>query len=133
MSAGKVVSLIIGSLILIVGIALLFGGGALVGVDLGFTDDEGFLTSPAADLERDTYSLIALEDLTLRFMTANHHLALSAYDASLGEFQQLLAYKAESAGTQVVTVNPAYTSQACAACGMIVEKNLRVRTHCCTH
>jgi len=58
MSAGKVVSVIIGSLILIVGIALLFGGGALVGVDLGFTDDEGFLTSPVADLERDTYAVV---------------------------------------------------------------------------
>ena len=58
MSAGKVVSLILGSLILIVGIALLFGGGALVGIDIGFTDEEGFLTSPSADLERDTYAVV---------------------------------------------------------------------------
>lgn len=79
----------------------------------------------------DTYSLIALENLTLKFMTANHHLALSAHDAGLGEFQQLLAYKAESAGTQVVTVNPAYTSQACSGCGVIVEKSLSVRVHHC--
>jgi putative transposase len=48
----------------------------------------------------DTYSLIGLEDLTLGFMTRNHHLALSAHDAGLGEFQQLLAYKAEEAGVQ---------------------------------
>lgn len=79
----------------------------------------------------DTYSLIALENLTLKFMTANHHLALSAHDAGLGEFQQLLAYKAESAGVQVATVNPAYTSQACSNCGVIVEKNLSVRVHHC--
>lgn len=79
----------------------------------------------------DTYSLIALENLTLKFMTANHHLALSAHDAGLGKFQQLLAYKAESAGVQVVTVNPAYTSQACSGCGVIVEKNLSVRVHHC--
>ncbi len=58
MSAGKVVSLILGSLILIVGIALLFGGGALIGVDQGFTDEEGFLTSPSAELERDTYAVV---------------------------------------------------------------------------
>ncbi|GAB4576310.1 MAG: RNA-guided endonuclease TnpB family protein [Anaerolineae bacterium] len=79
----------------------------------------------------DTYGMIALEDLTLAFMTANHRLALSTHDAGLAEFQQLLAYKAESAGTQVVTVNPAYTSQACAACGAIVEKALSVRVHRC--
>lgn len=80
-----------------------------------------------------TYGLIALEDLTLKFMTANHCLALSAHDAGLGEFQQLLAYKAEEAGTLIVTVNPAYTSQACSACGMMVEKTLSVRTHVCPH
>ncbi len=79
----------------------------------------------------DTYSLIALENLTLAFMTANRHLALSAHDAGLAEFQQLLAYKAEEAGTQVVTVNPAYTSQACSACGVVVQKELSVRVHVC--
>ncbi|GIV80682.1 MAG: hypothetical protein KatS3mg051_0036 [Anaerolineae bacterium] len=79
----------------------------------------------------DTYGLIALEDLTLSFMAANHHLALSAHDAGLAEFGHLLAYKAESAGTQVVTVNPAYTSQVCAACGAVVEKDLSVRVHRC--
>ena len=66
-------------------------------------------------------------------MTANHHLALSAHDAGLGEFQQLLAYKAESAGTPVVTVDPAYTSQVCSECGAIVEKELSVRVHVCPH
>lgn len=81
----------------------------------------------------DDYGLIALEDLTLKFMTANHHLALSAHDAGLGEFQQLLAYKAESAGTQVVTVNPAYTSQMCSGCGVMVAKDLSVRVHHCPH
>lgn len=79
----------------------------------------------------DTYRLIALEDLTLNFMTANHHLALSTYDAGLSEFQQLLAYKAESAGTRIVTVNPAYTSQTCSDCGAIVPKDLRIRVHVC--
>jgi len=78
-----------------------------------------------------TYSLIALEDLTLAFMTANPHLALSAHDAGLAEFQHLLAYKAEEAGAQVVTVNPATTSQACSACGAVVPKALSVRVHVC--
>jgi len=59
MGAGKVVGLIAGSLILIIGIGLLIGGGALVGVDIAFTDDEGFLTVPSAELERDTYAVAA--------------------------------------------------------------------------
>ncbi len=80
-----------------------------------------------------TYGFIGLEDLSLGFMTHNPHLALSAHDAGLGEFRQLLAYKAEEAGVQVVTVNPAYTSQACSGCGAIVEKSLSVRIHRCPH
>jgi len=79
----------------------------------------------------DTYSLITLEDLTLAFMTANYPLALSAHDAGLAEFQQLLAYKAEEAGTRAVTVTPAYTSQACSACGGVVQKDLSVRVPVC--
>jgi putative transposase len=79
----------------------------------------------------DSYSLIALEDLTLSFMTHNEHLALSAHDAGLGEFQQLLAYKAEEAGTLVVLVNPVYTSQVCSGCDALVEKDLSVLVHRC--
>jgi len=79
----------------------------------------------------DTYGSIAIENLTLGFMTRNKHLALSAHDASLGEFRQLLEYKAEEAGTQVVAVNPAYTSQLCSQCGETVKKSLSVRIHRC--
>lgn len=81
----------------------------------------------------DTYAVIAIEDLTLAFMTRNQHLALSAHDAALGEFRQLLEYKAESAGTQVVAVNPRNTSQVCSGCGAVVAKELHVRTHDCPH
>jgi putative transposase len=79
----------------------------------------------------DEYDLIAIEDLDLSFMTRNGHLALSAHDASLGLFRQLLAYKAEEAGTHIVAVNPKGTSQACSACGVIVPKSLSVRVHSC--
>ncbi len=58
MSGGRVVSLILGSLILIVGIGILFGGGALVGVDVGFTDEDGYLSVPPAQLERDTFAVV---------------------------------------------------------------------------
>jgi len=79
----------------------------------------------------ENYRGIALEDLTLSFMTRNRHLSLSAHDAGLGEFQQLLGYKAEEAGSQVVMVNPQNTSQVCSGCGEWVSKNLSVRIHRC--
>jgi len=77
------------------------------------------------------YDLICIENLTLGFMTANRHLALSAHDAALGEFRNLLAYKAEEAGKQVVPVPPQYTSQLCSECGTMVAKRLSVRVHQC--
>ena len=78
-----------------------------------------------------THSLIAIEDLDLKFMNKNRHLSLSSHDAGLGLFTQLLAYKVEETGCQLVVVNPAYTSQLCSACGLIVEKSLSVRVHRC--
>jgi putative transposase len=81
----------------------------------------------------DTYSVIGVEDLTLGFMTQNHHLALSAHDAALGMLRPMLAYKAESAGCQVVAVDPRGTSQRCSSCGRIVRKALRCRVHRCPH
>ena len=58
MSTGKVVSLVLGSLVLLVGVALLFGGGTLVGVDLTFSDEDGFLNLPSTEIERDTYAVV---------------------------------------------------------------------------
>ena len=78
------------------------------------------------------YSLIAIEDLSLGFMRKNPHLALSASDAGLGMFRQLLCLKAENAGCKVVAVNPKNTSQICSGCGQIVPKALSVRVHACS-
>lgn len=80
-----------------------------------------------------TYSLIAIEDLNLSFITRNGHLSLSAHDASLGMFRQMLAYKVENTGTHLIAVNPRHTSQQCSGCGKIVPKGLSVRTHHCPH
>ncbi len=77
------------------------------------------------------YSLVALEDLNLSFMNRNKNLALSSYDAGLGLFTQFITYKVEETGGQLVVVNPAYTSQACSQCGVIVAKSLAVRVHFC--
>lgn len=79
----------------------------------------------------DKYTFIAIEDLTLEFMLKNHNLAKSASDAGLGTFTSMLMYKAEEAGTEVIKVNPAYTSQLCSNCGSIIKKDLSVRVHRC--
>jgi len=47
----------------------------------------------------------------------------SIYDAGWGTLVSLLSYKAESAGGIVVTVDPRYTSQACAECGHVDAGN----------
>lgn len=80
----------------------------------------------------DSYGLIALENLTLSFMTQNRHLALSTHDAGLSLFTELLSYKAEEAGAKVVFVDPSNTSQECSGCGVIVKKSLSVRMHRCS-
>jgi putative transposase len=71
------------------------------------------------------------EDLQPANMVRNHHLAKSIADAGWGAFLTILTYKAACAGRRVVAVNPAYTSQRCSGCGVIVSKGLSVRWHSC--
>lgn len=58
-----------------------------------------------------SYDLIAVEDLNIKGMVRNNHLARYISDASWNKFKQLLSYKAESAGKTMVCVNPGGTSQ----------------------
>jgi putative transposase len=78
-----------------------------------------------------SYHHIAVEDLRIFHMVKNHHLAKSIMDASWGAFLDILTAKAESAGHEVIRVNPHFTSQKCHHCGEIVQKSLSVRTHVC--
>jgi len=77
------------------------------------------------------YDVIYHEDLRVRNMLKNHHLAKSISDAGWGGFLSILTFKAASAGKRVQAVNPAFTSQACSGCGVIVQKGLSVRWHTC--
>jgi putative transposase len=77
------------------------------------------------------YHHLAVENLTIDGMVKNHHLAKSIMDASWGAFLDILTAKAESAGHEVIRVNPRYTSQQCSRCGEMVHKSLSVRTHIC--
>jgi putative transposase len=77
------------------------------------------------------YDTIYHEDLQTANMLKNHHLAKSIADAGWSGFLSILSFKAVYAGKTVVAVPPAYTSQACSGCGVIVQKALSVRWHTC--
>ena len=78
------------------------------------------------------YSFIALEKLNLRAMSQGW-LGKSINDASWSAFTSILRYKAESAGCEVVFVNPNNTTQECSRCHEIVKKDLSERIHYCKH
>lgn len=77
------------------------------------------------------FDRIAVEDLNLRGLVKNHHLAKAISDAAWGVFFSILSSKAANAGRQVVKVAPQFTSQDCSACGHRVRKTLAVREHRC--
>jgi putative transposase len=71
--------------------------------------------------------------LNIKGMVRNHPLAKSISDAGWGLFVNVPRAKAVSAGRVVREVNPAGTSQRCAACGEHVPKRLTVRWHSCPY
>ena len=75
------------------------------------------------------YGLIAVEDLNIKGMSSGM-LAKSVHDVGWGNFFNMLAYKAESAGREFVKVDPRGTSQTC-LCGAKVPKKLWDRWHSC--
>jgi IS605 OrfB family transposase len=75
--------------------------------------------------------LIAYEDLQIRNMVKNRHLAKSISDASWGRFLQWVKYYGTLHEIQVIAVPPRFTSQDCSGCGTRVKKSLSVRTHVC--
>lgn len=79
------------------------------------------------------YGFIAIEDLSLAFMNRDRRFSRSSHDAGLGMLTVFLAYKAEDAGTRLVAVDPAWTSQDCSRCRARVPKPLSQRVHRCPH
>jgi putative transposase len=75
--------------------------------------------------------LIALEDLKVRNMVRNHHLAKSITDAAWSQFRDWLEYFGKVFGVPVIAVVPHYTSQDCSNCGVVTLKTLSTRTHKC--
>lgn len=85
-----------------------------------------------------THDVVVLEDLRVPNMTrsakgtlaepgtnvrAKSGLNRSILEQGWGELQRQLAYKMEWHGSQLIVVNPAYSSQSCAKCGHVAAQN----------
>ncbi len=84
----------------------------------------------------DNHNIIAFERLNIQALeekSLGKNMRKSYRDASWGYFLRTLRYKAEEAGTGLIEVAPAYTSQKCSVCGNIVEKELSERRHRCPY
>ena len=78
--------------------------------------------------------VIGIEDLNVKGMLRNHHLAKSIADASWSEFVRMIEYKAYERGTRVIRVPRFYaSSQICSCCGYKnpVLKDLKIRSFQC--
>ena len=78
-----------------------------------------------------SHDVVAYEDLQVRNLVRNHHLAKSIHDASWSLFTGWLDYYGKVFNKVVVAVPPQYTSQDCSRCGHRVKKTLSSRTHQC--
>jgi putative transposase len=75
-----------------------------------------------SDLTR-RFHTIVIEDLNVRGMLKNHHLARSIADMSFFELRRQLEYKAERRGGLVVMADRWFpSSKTCSACGTVQEK-----------
>ncbi len=81
----------------------------------------------------DRFGVICVEDLHVNRLIYNHCLAKSISDAAWTQFFDRLLSKAEEAGRQFITVNPAYTSQDCSRCHHRQKMPLRERTYHCPY
>ena len=76
------------------------------------------------------FGRIAIEDLNIKGMAAGM-LAKPVNDAAWSMLTNMLAYKAERAGCELVKVDPRGTSQTCPQCQAVAKKMLAERTHRC--
>ena len=77
--------------------------------------------------------LVAYEDLNVKGMVRNRHLAKSISDVAWSLFRRWLEYFGLKYQKVTVAVAPDNTSQNCSNCGEKVQKSLSTRTHICPH
>ena len=79
------------------------------------------------------YGAIAVEDIKVKdFDDRPRRVNRKQRDVAWASFLTMLEYKSERQGIAFKRVNPAYTSQMCSSCGVIVPKTLKVRVHECS-
>ncbi|NEO00999.1 MAG: IS200/IS605 family element transposase accessory protein TnpB [Moorea sp. SIO3I7] len=76
--------------------------------------------------------VVAYEDLNVKGMVKNRHLAKSISDVGWSTFRHWLEYFGVKYGKLTITVAPHNTSQNCSNCGKKVNKSLSTRTHICS-
>lgn len=77
--------------------------------------------------------VVAYEDLNVKGMVKNRHLAKSISDVAWSTFRHWLEYFGIKYGKLTIPVAPHNTSQNCSSCGEKVQKSLSTRTHICPH
>jgi len=78
-------------------------------------------------------STIVIEDLAVKNMVRNRHLARVISDCGWGEFRRQLEYKCERVGRELIVVDRWYpSSKTCSACGhLLAELSLSTRHWTC--
>jgi len=76
------------------------------------------------------FGTIVVEDLNVKGLS-DGMLSKAVHDVGWSSFTNLLSYKAENAGRQLLKVDPNYTSQECPNCHTIEKKQLSERVHRC--
>lgn len=76
-----------------------------------------------------TYDVIVIEDLKVKNMMKNHNLANSISHASWRMIRDILTYKCQWYGKQLIIVDPRNTSRICHSCGHLQKqfKNLTTK------
>ena len=78
------------------------------------------------------YDVIVIEDLKVKNLQKNHHLAKAIANASWSIFRQMLEYKCQWYGKKLIVVDPKNTSRICSKCGYNSgEKPLNIREWTC--
>lgn len=80
-----------------------------------------------------TYRRIGIEDLNVRGMSRNRHLARAILDGGFFEFRRQLEYKGRRTGATVVVADRWFpSSKTCSCCGSVkTELALSQRLYCC--
>jgi len=90
-----------------------------------------FLHKLSTDLAK-TRSMVVLEDLNVKGMVRNRHLARHIADAGWGRFREMMKYKTSWYGSMLLTA-PAFfpSTKTCSVCGSVKDMPLKERTFEC--